>query len=68
VPPGQLLVEGRQQLDDLRGADEAFLASTTREVQPASAIDSTALTAPGPVTSRAMAAVSVRIQRELDAG
>ena len=33
------VVEGELRLDDVLGAHEAFLASTTREVQPISAID-----------------------------
>ena len=33
------VVEGELRLDDVLGASEAFLASTTREVQPVSAID-----------------------------
>jgi len=46
-------------------ADEVFLASTTREVQPVSGIDAQALPAPGPVTSRIMAAVAARIRGQL---
>ncbi len=52
-------------LEDLLEADEAFLASTTREVQPVAAIDSRKLDAPGPVTCRVKAAVASRIAREL---
>ena len=37
-------------LDELLQADEAFLASTVREVQPVSAIDERSFDAPGPVT------------------
>lgn len=55
-------------VDALLEADEAFLASTTREVQPIKAIDSHELQAPGPVTSRLMSAVASRIQRELETG
>lgn len=61
-------VEQACQLDDILTADEAFLASTTREVQPVSAIDGTRLAAPGAVTARTAAAVSRRIQAELDGG
>jgi branched-chain amino acid aminotransferase len=44
-------------LDELeRDAREAFLASTTREVQPVGAIDDRELDAPGPVTQTAAAA------------
>ena len=37
-------------MEDLAAADEAFLASTTREVQPISAIDEIELPPDGPVT------------------
>lgn len=53
-------------LEQLLEADEAFLASTTREVQPVSAIDSRRLAAPGPVTERVAAAVAARIRSALD--
>jgi branched-chain amino acid aminotransferase len=44
-------------LDDLAGAEEAFIASSVREVLPISAIDGRALPkAPGPVTEAAAAA------------
>jgi branched-chain amino acid aminotransferase len=44
-------------LDDLAGAEEAFIASSVREVLPISAIDGRALpSAPGPVTEAAAAA------------
>lgn len=52
-------------LDDLFGADEAFLTSTTREVQPVAAIDSHAFSAPGPVSDRIAGELSARIQSEL---
>ena len=39
------VAEGEYPLDDLMGADEAFLASTVREVQPISAMDGTELPA-----------------------
>jgi branched-chain amino acid aminotransferase len=54
-------------LDDLAAADEAFLASTTREVQPVSAIDDHLFDDVGPMTARAKSALSARIQSELDA-
>ena len=41
-------------LHELDGLDEAFLASTTREVQPVSAVDGRTLpAAPGPLTAAA---------------
>ncbi len=39
-------------LEKLLGADEVFLASTAREVQPVVAVDDQAFDAPGPVTER----------------
>jgi len=55
-------------LDDLVEADEAFLASTTREVQPVAAVDERAFDAVGEVTRRAAALLRARIESELDAG
>jgi branched-chain amino acid aminotransferase len=58
--------EGEWMFDDLHGAHEAFLASTTREVQPASAIDGRELAAcPGPRTQEAIQAFSSVRDREL---
>jgi len=60
--------EGEYPLDDLMGADEAFLASTVREVQPVSAIDGETLpAAPGPLTEGAIAAFKSVLDRELSA-
>jgi branched-chain amino acid aminotransferase len=54
--------------DDLADADEAFLASTVREVLPITAIDERQLpAAPGPLTTAAAAALRERIDRELSA-
>jgi branched-chain amino acid aminotransferase len=53
-------------LEELLAADEAFLASTTREVQPVSAVDDTQFDAPGPVTSRIASEVAEVIRSELD--
>jgi branched-chain amino acid aminotransferase len=59
--------EGAWPVADLRAAQEAFLASTTREVQAISAIDGVALPeAPGPRTREAEQAFASRLQRELD--
>ncbi len=52
-------------LDDLFEADEAFLTSTTREVQPVAAIDSHNFTSPGSVSERIAAEAGARIQSEL---
>jgi len=54
-------------LEELTGADEVFIASTAREVHPASAVDGRELDAPGPVTSRIATAVEARIRSELAA-
>src|SRR5262249_50131114 len=55
-------------LDDLAVADEAFLASTIREVQPIAAIDEREFDGDGPVTLRTREALSARIRSELDSG
>lgn len=55
-------------LDDLRAADEAFLASTFKEVLPVSAVlDVTELTAPGPVSTRVREVLGRLIADELAA-
>lgn len=53
-------------LDDLLAADEAFLASTIREVQPIDAIDGHSFGESSPVAAETAAAVSARIQSELN--
>jgi branched-chain amino acid aminotransferase len=55
-------------LDELLEADEAFLASTTREVHPVAAIDDRTFATPSPVTERTAVAVSTRIRSQLAAG
>jgi branched-chain amino acid aminotransferase len=53
-------------LDDVAVADEAFIASTVREVMPIAAVDEIALpAAPGPVTLDANERLGRRIEREL---
>ena len=52
-------------LDELLGADEVFLASTVREVQPVIAIDAHQFTGPTPVGDRTASAVADRIRAEL---
>jgi branched-chain amino acid aminotransferase len=57
-------------LDELLVADEAFIASTTREVQPVATIDGQALAvgaAGGPVAREAARLLSERIRAELGA-
>ncbi len=60
------VTEGEFPLDDLMGADEAFLASTVREVQPVSSVDGTDLgEVPGPQTGRALEAFQRVLKNEL---
>jgi branched-chain amino acid aminotransferase len=54
-------------LDDLFAADEVFLASTVREVQPVIAVDEHSIQGPTPVSSRIAETLSARIQSELAA-
>ena len=54
-------------VDALRHADEAFLSSTTREVQPIATVDGVALPrSPGPITTRLAAAFTDLTARDLD--
>jgi branched-chain amino acid aminotransferase len=48
-------------LEDVLGADEAFLASTMREVHPIAAIDDREFDGVGPVTARTAEAVAGRV-------
>jgi branched-chain amino acid aminotransferase len=52
--------------DDLLAADEAFLASTTREVQPVGAIEGTELAGEGDRTREAAAALRHHIEASLE--
>jgi branched-chain amino acid aminotransferase len=54
-------------LEDLFAADEAFLSSTVREVQPVAAVDEHTWRDVGPVTTRVEGEVGARIQSELAA-
>ena len=54
-------------LEELLGADEAFLASTIREVQAVAAVDNRVFDAPGPVTGQVAADVAAAIRAELAA-
>ncbi len=55
-------------LDDIRAAEEAFIASTVREVMPIAVVDDIELpSAPGPVTLDAHARFQARVERELAA-
>jgi branched-chain amino acid aminotransferase len=54
-------------LDALRDADEAFLTSTTREVQPISHVDDRALpSVPGPVAAALSTAFNALVAQDLD--
>jgi branched-chain amino acid aminotransferase len=58
--------EGAWPVADLRAAGEAFLASTTREIQAVAAIDGRALAeAPGPRTREAQESFAATLGREL---
>jgi branched-chain amino acid aminotransferase len=58
--------EGSWHVDDLRSAQEAFLASTTREIQAVSSVDGRVFpAAPGPRTSEAQAAFAETLGKEL---
>jgi branched-chain amino acid aminotransferase len=53
--------------DELESADEAFLTSSTRQVQPISRVDECALPAvPGPTTTRLAEAFDELVARDLD--
>jgi branched-chain amino acid aminotransferase len=52
-------------LEELGQANEAFLTSTTREVQPIAQIDDHPLNGTGAVSTRVAAAVSERVRSEL---
>jgi branched-subunit amino acid aminotransferase/4-amino-4-deoxychorismate lyase/sugar phosphate isomerase/epimerase len=51
-------------LDEVLAADEVFLASTSREIQPVSRIDGTEYEAPGPLCRAARRALDEAIARE----
>jgi branched-chain amino acid aminotransferase len=58
--------EGAWPVADLRAAEEAFLASTTREIQAVSAIDGVELSSPpGPRTREAQEAFGATLGKEL---
>ncbi|MDQ6914342.1 MAG: aminotransferase class IV [Actinomycetota bacterium] len=54
-------------VDDVRAADEAFLASTVREVHPVSAVEDVELAPGGPVTQDAARRTRALIEAELGA-
>jgi branched-chain amino acid aminotransferase len=67
VELGIAVDETARPIADLAAADEAFLSSTTREVQAIASVDGVALpVAPGPVTMRLAAAFTDLVARDLD--
>ncbi|HEX2047744.1 MAG TPA: aminotransferase class IV [Acidimicrobiales bacterium] len=61
------VVEDDLPVDAIRAADEAFLTSSTRDVQPIRSVDGRALPAcPGPLTTAAAAAFQALLLRDLD--
>ena len=54
-------------MDDLYAADEVFLASTTREVEPVSAVDDHEFGGPTPVSDAAREAAAQSIRARLAA-
>jgi branched-chain amino acid aminotransferase len=70
----QLLLEAGLPIEErdvpvasLRNAEEAFVSSTTREVQPIASVDGVTLSAvPGPITARFAAAFTSLVARDLD--
>lgn len=52
--------------DQLPAIREAFLASTTREIQPVASLDGRALGKPGPLTTRAIAAFRAAVRTQLE--
>jgi branched-chain amino acid aminotransferase len=55
-------------LEEALAADEAFVASTAREVLPVSALDETTFPAPGPITATLGEVVMARIRDALGGG
>lgn len=61
------IVEHDLPLHALAGADEAFVTSSTRDVQPIRAVDGRVLpAAPGPLTMVAASAFGALVERDLD--
>jgi branched-chain amino acid aminotransferase len=64
---GIAIEERNVPVDALRRADEAFVSSTVREVQPIASVDGLALpAAPGSITSRLAVAFTALTKRDLD--
>jgi branched-chain amino acid aminotransferase len=64
---GVAVAERDIEIGALARADEAFLASTTREVQPIAHVDGVALASvPGPVSIKLAAAFTELVARDID--
>ncbi len=64
APQAGITVEERPfTADELYGADEVFITSTTREVQPVAQIERHKFKAPGPVTTKLAAVFSDHVKR-----
>jgi len=64
---GIAIAETPLALDALRDADEAFLTSTTREVQPIAAVDDRALrSVPGPIAATLATTFTALVARDID--
>jgi branched-chain amino acid aminotransferase len=63
---GTPVVERSLSLDDLRSADEVFITSSTRDVQPVGRVDERTLPTPGPLTTRAADLFRERAAANLD--
>jgi branched-chain amino acid aminotransferase len=59
-------VEADVSMEELAAADEVFLTSTGRDVQPVDRVDDRRLLAPGPLTSGAAAAFAELAARDID--
>jgi branched-chain amino acid aminotransferase len=57
-------VEVSARIDEVLGADEVFLASTSREIQPVSRIDASEFEAPGPLCRAARRALDEAIAQD----
>lgn len=65
---GQARETGRYTLDDLLGADEAFLSVSTGEIVPIAEVEGTAIgtSCPGPITTRLSLAYRDLVREELN--
>jgi branched-chain amino acid aminotransferase len=59
-------IEEDVPFDALRDADEVFITSSTRDVQPVHRVDERALPAPGPLTESVIANFADRSRADMD--